>query len=207
LILAQAFLGQGQFSRSIDILGTMLATGSTPAIREQARELLAVVAKAKNASNASSPAVNGPPPKSPVATSAPSPAEAREPLPASTPTTPAAEAAAGTSARRATFIPSLRPVAAGETRVLGTFTGIVCGREVALLAIQSGGRLFQLRQNPSRPPEFISYIPNPPASVGCGPINPPQRVLATYTASARPSTAYEGDVVAIELIPDDFTPP
>jgi hypothetical protein len=50
-------------------------------------------------------------------------------------------------------------------------------------------------------------VPNPPSSVGCGPINPPQRVLATYVAAERPSTAYEGDVVAIELIPDDFTPP
>ena len=76
-----------------------------------------------------------------------------------------------------------------------------------MLAIESDGRQIQLRQNPSRPPEFLAYVPNPPKGVGCGPINPPQRVLATYSKSERPSTAYEGDAIAIELIPDDFTPP
>ena len=104
-------------------------------------------------------------------------------------------------------MPALRPVSPGETRVLGQFKGIVCGREVTVLAIEAGGRQLQLRQNPSRPPEFIAYVPNPPKAVGCGAINPPQRVLATYKTSERPSTAYDGDAVAIELIPDDFTPP
>jgi Flp pilus assembly protein TadD len=207
LILARAFLGQGQFSRAIDILGTMLATGSTPAIREQARELLAVVANAKNASNASSPASTRPAPEPPAARSASSsPPPVSEPAPAAPPVAPA-EAGAGAAARRATSTPAFRPVGPGETRVLGQFRGIVCGRELTVLAIQSQGRLLQLRQNPARPPEFIAYVPNPPSSVGCGPINPPQRVLATYVAAERPSTAYEGDVVAIELIPDDVTPP
>jgi hypothetical protein len=105
------------------------------------------------------------------------------------------------------FIPSLRPVAAGETRVLGTFRGIVCGKDLTLLAIQTGGRTLQLRQDPARPPEFIAYVPNPPKAVACGPIEPPQRVLATYRTSARLTTSYDGDAVAIELIPDDFTPP
>lgn len=76
-----------------------------------------------------------------------------------------------------------------------------------MLAIQTAGRLLQLRQVPSRPPEFISSGPNPPAAVGCGPLKPVQRVLATYTPAANPTKAFDGDAVAIELVPDDFTPP
>ena len=207
LMLAQAFLGQAQFSKAIEILGTMLANGSTPAIREQARELLGLVAKAKNASDALSPALTQRIPEPPAARSASASSPPSEPASAApAASTTAAEAGAGTSAGRATFTLALRPVAQGETRILGQFRGIVCGRELTVLAIESGGRQLQLRQNPTRPPDFISYVPNPPKSVGCGPINPPQRVLATYTKSERPSTSYEGDAVAIELIPDDFTP-
>jgi tetratricopeptide (TPR) repeat protein len=208
LLLAQAYLREAEFSRATDILGVLLATGSRPAIKDQARELLAAMAKAKTASQALRPALTEPVPNPPTRPSASSTSAAPESAPVSPQKEPPAEAAgAGTSSRRGVFIPALRPVAEGETRVLGTFRGIVCGPELTVLAIQTQGRLLQLRQNPSRPPDFISYVANPPKSVGCGPINPPQRVLATYTKSERPSTAYDGDAVAIELVPDDFTPP
>jgi tetratricopeptide (TPR) repeat protein len=202
-LLAQAYLAQGQFKGAISVLGTMLANGSTPAIKERARELLGQVANASNAAQALSAAATQPVPDPPKARAATLPPSVPEPGPAQ----PAETAGAGTRSSSGTFRLALRPVAPGETRVLGQFRGIVCGRELTVLAIESGGRQLQLRQNPSRPPEFIAYVPNPPKGVGCGAVNPPQRVLATYTKSERPSTAYEGDAIAIELIPDDFTPP
>jgi tetratricopeptide (TPR) repeat protein len=206
LLLAQVFLRQAEFSRAIDILGVLVASGSRPAIKQQAREMLAQVAKAKNAAQALNAAATRPVPPPPAAPAASAPASTPGPtLPPPTP--PAESTGTGTRARRDVFIPSLRPVAAGETRVIGTFRGIVCGKDLTLLTIQTGGRTLQLRQDPARPPEFIAYVPNPPKNVGCGPIDPPQRVLATYTTPGRSSTAYEGVAVAIELIPDDFTPP
>lgn len=47
LMLAQVFLRQGEFSRATDILGPLLANGSSPAVSQRAREQLGVVAAAK----------------------------------------------------------------------------------------------------------------------------------------------------------------
>ena len=41
----------------------------------------------------------------------------------------------------------------------------------------------------------------------CGPWPKPVRVLATYRARAASAAASDGDAVAIELLPDDYTPP
>jgi hypothetical protein len=198
LLLAEVLLRQAEFSRAINVLGLLLANGSTPAIKQQARQMLGQVANAKNAAESASARSASSAPSAPASASAP-PALPPATAPAETPGT-------GVRPRRDVFIPALRPVAAGETRILGTFRGIMCGKDSILLTVQTADRTVQLRQNPTRPPEFLAYVPNPPKGVGCGPIEPPQRVLATYTASASPSKAYEGDAVAIELIPDDFTP-
>jgi len=196
LLLAQVLMRRADFNRATEILGRMAASGSSATVRQQAREQLGVMAQLREVERAGA-----------LRPAAPPPVPESTPAAPGAPPLPAAPAAGTTDARRPMVIPALRPVGPGETRVLGTFRGIVCGRELTVLSIQTEGRQLQLRQNPSRPPEFIAYVPNPPASVGCGPVNPPQRVLATYTTAARPSTAYDGDVVAIELIPDDFTPP
>jgi Flp pilus assembly protein TadD len=196
-LLAEVLLRQGEFSRAINVLGLLLANGSGPAVKQQARQMLGQVANAKNAAES---AARRSASSSPAAPASPPPAPPAATPPSETPGT-------GARPRRDIFIPALRPVAAGETRVLGTFKGIVCGKDLILLTIQSGDRTIQLRQDPARPPAFLAYVPNPPKAVGCGPIDPPQRVLATYTTPASPSTAYVGNAVAIELIPDDFTPP
>ena len=195
LMLAEVFLQQGELIRATDLLGSMIANANRPEVRQQARELMGRVAAARNAAIKAAAA--------PVAATSASAAAA--PRGESAPTRPAAESAAATTGGRR-YIFSLRPIQAGETRVMGLFKGLVCGRELVVLSVETPGRLLQLRQVAARPPEFIAYVPNPPSSVSCGPLNPPQRVLATYIPAATPTTAFDGDVVAIELIPDDFTP-
>jgi tetratricopeptide (TPR) repeat protein len=196
LMLAQVFLQQGELIRATDLLGSMIANANNPDARQQARELMGRVAAARNAAIKAAAA--------PVSATPASAAAA--PRDESASTRPEAESAAATPGGRR-YIFSLRPIKAGETRVMGLFKGLVCGRELVVLAVETPGRLLQLRQVAARPPEFIAYVPNPPSSVSCGPINPPQRVLATYIPAATPTKAFDGDVVAIELIPDDFTLP
>jgi len=113
--------------------------------------------------------------------------------------------AAQTASRspRVASVPALRQVQAGETRVLGTLRGLVCQGERAVFVLQSEGRLLQLRQDPAKPAVLISYIPDPPASLVCGSLTPARRALVTYSAAA---DDVDGDVIAIELVPDDFSP-
>ena len=121
LVLAQVFLRQAEFTRATDILGTLLANSTQAGIKQQAREMLGQVANAKNAAES---AARRSASSSPAAPASPPPAPPAATPPSETPGT-------GARPRRDIFIPALRPVAAGETRVLGTFRGIVCGKDLS----------------------------------------------------------------------------
>jgi hypothetical protein len=100
--------------------------------------------------------------------------------------------------------PDLRRLRPGETRVLGTLAGLVCERRFTVVAVRTEKGLLRLRQNPSRTVEYISYVPSGPSSIGCGPLDPEPRVLATYTTEGRIPSGMQGDAVAIEFIPANF---
>jgi len=55
--------------------------------------------------------------------------------------------------------------------------------------------------------DFVSYRSDAPTSVSCGPVQAPLRVLATYRAGAKFEGAAHGEIVAIELVPDGYSPP
>ena len=56
--------------------------------------------------------------------------------------------------------------------------------------------------------DFITYRSASPGTVACGPLPSPVRVLTTYRPSetAASSGSVLGDLVAVELLPDDYTP-
>src|SRR5262249_14148462 len=186
LMLVDVFIAQRDFARATDILGRMVAQGTTKDVRERARTKLGDLAaiRASNGRAQSDAALSAPPPASPMATS-----RASSTPPPSIPR----------------VIPALRRPATGETRALGMFQAVECvGGGVTLVLETPAGRL-RLTAPSFQQIEFISYRDDAPKSIPCGAIDPVQHVLATYRGLGS-HAAGEAEAVAIELLPDDYQP-
>lgn len=187
LLLAQALLQQGQLLRATDYLGPLVASGSSPEIRSDARRLLGETAnrRARAASAQASEPARGPLPLASLST---------------------LNTFSTNEAPR--FRLDLRVLGDGETRVLGVFRMIECRQDQIVLHVDSEGRLLRIAAKQLAEVDFVSYRSETPGSVGCGALSSPLRVLATYRANA-PGAAdtIDGIAVAIELLPDGYTPP
>ena len=189
LLLAQALMRQRDFQAATNQLGSLMATGSSAEVRDQARRLLGDVANARlRAERAESPGA------------APDSADRR-------PISSLPEVTA--PATRSTARLDLRAVQAGETRSLGQFRAIECRPTLVVLQIDSSGRTLRLAAKQLSEVDFITYRSDTTGSVQCGPLPKPVRVLVTYRVRSETTAAgtIDGDAVAIELVPDDYTPP
>lgn len=197
LWLADALLRQRKYDEMRALLGPLMARGGSPEIRTAARTLLGNIslmqrldeARAAQAARPSEPASAAP---------APAPALASSSVPAD----PSRTADSGPSMLQ----PALRRVESGETRVPGSFTAVTCTGGAIALVVQVEGRVLNLSTAQLTDVQFISYRQDAPAGVGCGPIRPAQRVLATYKPGPQPNATSAGVAVAIELLPDGYTP-
>lgn len=200
LWLAEALARERRFDEARNQLGPLLSRGTTPDVRDSARRMLGAMSAVQNGSG--------------NRTTSPSPASAPGSTTAatagSTPTAAAATSAPlarpGTELPPGTGkpVPYLRRPAADETRVLGIFTAMECDATGMRLVIQSESGPLKLVAGKPGDIEFLSYRQDSPGQIGCGPIQPAQRVVATYRAAENRGTA--GVAVAIELLPDDYTP-
>ena len=198
LFLAQALTRQRELEKATAQIGPLVASARDPRLRAQARELLAQIAELRNLSAA--PAAALPPAPDREALANLSRLAVETPSPPGTPNT------RGPAQPLATLRPDLRPVGAGETRVLGEFRAIDCVQGSIVLVVQTESGPLLLRARQIGDVDFISYRSDTPGSVSCGPLARPQRVLATYRANATGSgaSATAGDAVAIELLPDNY---
>jgi tetratricopeptide (TPR) repeat protein len=188
LMLAQAFMRQGNFPRATDLLGTLLASGRTAEVRDNARSLLAEIGNARaRASRASSAESGTSEPIVGFSTSSDVLPPRRTP---------------------ATVRLDLRTVQSGESRALGQFTTIECTAGRIVLHVVDNGRVFRLAAKQMSDIDFITYRTDTTASVSCGPLKPAVRALVTYrpTATTTAAGSIDGDAVAIELVPDDYQP-
>lgn len=120
---------------------------------------------------------------------------------------PAGPPAAPTARRR---ILDLRPVGTGETRVLGMFQAIECraaGDGRVALVVEAAGKVMRFAATGIGDVDFVSFRGDTPTQVNCSPFAKPYRALVTYRTDAILISGADGTAVAIELIPDDFTPP
>ncbi len=105
-------------------------------------------------------------------------------------------------------MPTLRPLQAGESQVLGTFSAVDCRQGAIVLQIDAAAGPMRLAVKTFDEVEFLTYRPDSPTAVPCGPQRPSYRVLATFRVDAAPlpgaNTA--NHAVAIELLPDGYTP-
>ena len=103
---------------------------------------------------------------------------------------------------------ALRPLAAGEQRVQGTFLKLDCDNKgVAYFSIQAADRVYRIRSTALQRVQLTAYTPAP-ANVSCGPRKTPENVVLTYRPASDPKDAkakIDGDAIAVELVPKDFT--
>jgi tetratricopeptide (TPR) repeat protein len=105
------------------------------------------------------------------------------------------------------YVPSLRPVGAGESRVLGTFVAVECRPAAVVLRVDTAAGPVLMAVPGFRDMQFLSYRQDASGSVPCGPQRPVYRVLATFRAGPPvPGADTPNRAVAIELLPDGFTP-
>ena len=102
---------------------------------------------------------------------------------------------------------NLRPLEPGEQRIQGTFLKLDCDNKgVAYFSIQSD-RLYRIRATALQRVQLTAYTPAPP-EVSCGPRKTPENVVFTYRPTSDPKDTkakIDGDAVAVELVPKDFT--
>jgi hypothetical protein len=90
--------------------------------------------------------------------------------------------------------------------VPGLLRAVDCGRDAVLLQVEANGRTFHLTARRFDDIEIISYVSSAPASLSCGVLSSPARVLATYHPLAAAVGGIDGQAVAIELIPESYIP-
>jgi tetratricopeptide (TPR) repeat protein len=194
LMLAQALAMNGDYTNSSNYVGPLMARGSRPEIRDAARDLAARMATALNAVRDAAAADRLEPPDAAAASAPPSAAA------------PAEEPRRET-AQQGVFVPTLRPVRAGETRVIGVFTAVDCRPGAIVLQVDTSAGPLRLAVPSFTEVEFLTYRQDSPGSVPCGPQQTTYRVLATFRTDAPVAGAGTPNrAVAIELLPDGFTP-
>jgi hypothetical protein len=189
-LLAEALMAKGDYKTATSFLGPLMGRARSPEIKQAARELLARVSTEMNARNA---------PSSSVPDLASPPAGAPPPQPPA----PRRE-----TAESGVFRPVLRRVAAGETRVLGVFSNVVCARNAIVLQIDTDSGAVSITATRFDEIEFLTYRQDSPGSVACGPQRPAFRVLATFRTDGAPIAGANtpNRAVAIELLPDGYVP-
>jgi tetratricopeptide (TPR) repeat protein len=185
LLLGQSLIAQNELAKARTHLGPLLAAGSRPEIRDAARRLMGTIAVRSAPSAERSTAGGG----------------ERAAIPVDPARRPQRESAPGSTSR-----PVLRKTEAGETRVLGLFTAVECRPDGILFQITIENRSLRLAAAKFDEVDFITYRSEAPGSVKCGAVQPPSHVLATYRPRDAGTSGIDGQLVAIELLPDGYTP-
>lgn len=188
MMLADALARQGDYAGATASFSFLLANGSRQDVRERARDGLGRVAELRLLAAARAEADAGP-----------------------TPATPPEPAAAPPSDRRSAssrFTPSLRALGPGEQRVLGVFRSVQCRQGTVILQVQTPTTLMSFAAAQLSDVDFISYRTDAPDGVNCGPVPGTPPVLATYRPSAGGTApeGIDGAAIAMELIPDGYSP-
>ena len=191
LMLAQALVAQGDYAAALTYLGPLVGRGRSRAVKDAARELLGRMSAEMNAS------------RSATADSIPDPASPRPGSPPPQPPAPRRE-----TAQSGAFTPALRRVLAGETRVLGTFSGIECAQGAIVLQVDTSSGAVRIAAARFEDVEFLTYRQDSPGAAPCGPQRPAYRVLATFRTDGTPIAGANtpNRAVAIELLPDGYAP-
>lgn len=191
LLLAQVALGQRDTSAAREALGTLAARASRLEIVQRARTILAEIAKAENAD----PSARG---------------DRGAPVPRAADEAADSSGAPPSSEHRGTYELMLRALASGEQRVLGAVTTIDCGPLGVLFYVRTASASLRLFTPAFDAVEFITYRDAVGGSIACGPQSTLDHVFVSFrprgSARTKMGGAYDGEVLAVEMLPRDYTP-
>lgn len=213
LMLAQALAVNGDYQGASTILGMLVARGSRQDVRDAARQALGRVATARNQASrlrATVSADNVPETTASSRTADGSATDARASAGAGASTGADGRPSPATSPRptmpQGVYLPALRSLGAGETRVQGTFTAIECRQGSIVLQIDTPSGPVRMAARAFPEVEFITYRDLAPTNVACGAQRPALPVLATFRAEDAPIAGANtpNTAVALELVPDGF---
>jgi tetratricopeptide (TPR) repeat protein len=192
LMYAQALALNGDYPEARAQLGSLLSRTKQPTVREAARKTLEGIAKAENAVRdlaEASASGNSTPASRDGAAGAQSPEPPRETM------------------VQGAYVPTLRSVQVGESRVTGVFSALDCRAGAVVLVIDSAEGPVRLAVKSLNDVEFLTYRQDSPASVSCGAQRPAFRVLATFRTDLPVAGANTPNrAVAVELLPDGYDP-
>lgn len=105
------------------------------------------------------------------------------------------------------LLEALRDLQKGEQRIQGTFVKIDCDRSaVAYFTVQASDRAHKFRAVVLDRVLFRTFVAVQP-EITCGVRKSPENIVLTYRPSTDPKDApakIDGDVVAVELVPQEF---
>jgi len=182
---ARILIMRGDTRAAREVLGPLVARGSTPRIKTAARSYLGMAAQVELARAAGTEApMAARPPEGPSAPQAPPP---------------------GAPAPAATGRPDLRPPQAGEAQAFGTLAAIECAQDGSVLVLQTAGGSLRMRGGTLDRVEFVSFRPDVAGGISCGAQPQALPVLTTYRPGPQADTV--GEVVVVEVVPAGFKPP
>jgi len=189
LLLAQALAVNGDYRKASEYLRVLAEGGSRPEIRDGAQRALDRVGDASAAFAGGLSTSAGSASNDTRADSTPPPPDAPREL-----------------LQQGAFIPTLRSVMEGETRVQGTFSAVECRPGSIVLQVDTSTGPVRLAVKRLEDVDFLTYRQDSPGSIACGAQRPAFPVLATYRNDAPiAGTNTSNRAVAIELLPDGFT--
>jgi hypothetical protein len=102
----------------------------------------------------------------------------------------------------------LRPLEAGEQHIQGTFLKLDCdSKGVAYFNVQAADRMYRIRAAVLQRVQLTAYTPTT-GNVMCGPRKEPENVVITFRPTTDPKDTkakVDGDAIAVELVPKDFS--
>ena len=99
---------------------------------------------------------------------------------------------------------ALRKPLAGETRLLGTLTRIECSGGGLVFTFEAEGRTLRLTSRDFDSLQIVAYTPQAGSQLSCGPRKLQSRVVVTFRAAKAARAKADGEMVALEFVPDNF---
>lgn len=99
---------------------------------------------------------------------------------------------------------ALRRPAEGELRVRGMLQRIDCDNSGSTAYVKVGDKTFRLHNSDFTSVDFSSYVPDMKGEISCGPRNPASNVVVTYRPQKKGASAADGELIAVEFVPQDF---
>lgn len=189
--MARVLIMKGDTKAARSLLGPLVARGSTPAVKQGAREYLGIAARVELAAAAGSEAPV--PERLPVTAAEPAPPINPVELPRPPPST-------GPS-----VIPDLHRRRDGEAQVFGSMSAIECAGDAAVLVIATSNGPVRVRGEALDQIDFVSFRADYSGTISCGPQAQPPPVMVTFRPDVQGDTA--GEIILVEVVPPGYKPP